>query len=452
MGTSVQPLRQFLYITPYFPPQTRVGALRPLKFARHLPKSGWQPVILADLRPDDTIDAELLKACPGDIIVSRTYARDQDDSPSQAAVNIESLPKRSTRQRSGWRERLATWDDYASRQRWYPGPEWLPLGRHSLDMPHALRAARKLLEQHPSCEAIVVNADPYASLLVGAYLAQESGLPLISDLRDPWAPCELRRPQRPAPQRAIVDRMERYVMERSTFVILNTERTLNDYRTWYADLPPERFTCIRNHADAELIAGGRFPAAPDDLCRLLFLGNLRRFVEGDNLLEALAIAIQEGSHQPRRFELMISGQITPEARRKAEELGIAEHLVAHPFVPYTQVGRFMDTAHGLIALNNATVQRIPAKLYDYLTSERPIIVIANNPEIEALVAPYPGVELVGLTDVRALATAMLKIRDMGSVRIPRKLGELGSAAASERLANLLNEVCSTPRAKRNAAQ
>ncbi|MFT5993917.1 MAG: hypothetical protein ACI82G_002922, partial [Bradymonadia bacterium] len=35
-----------LYITPYFPPATKVGALRPLKFVRHLGAHGWRVVVL----------------------------------------------------------------------------------------------------------------------------------------------------------------------------------------------------------------------------------------------------------------------------------------------------------------------------------------------------------------------------------------------------------------------
>ena len=72
-----------------------------------------------------------------------------------------------------------------------------PLGEHALDLPHALRAARTLLREHRP-DVILVNADPFAATLLGARLARESGVPLILDLRDPWALCELRRPMRPA--------------------------------------------------------------------------------------------------------------------------------------------------------------------------------------------------------------------------------------------------------------
>ena len=68
-------LRRFLYITPFFPPMGRVGALRPLKFARHLPALGWAPVALADLRAGDGVNPELLGELPDSTIVEWDYGR-----------------------------------------------------------------------------------------------------------------------------------------------------------------------------------------------------------------------------------------------------------------------------------------------------------------------------------------------------------------------------------------
>ncbi len=56
-------MRPFLYISPYFPPDSRVGALRPLKFVRHLPSCGYRPVVLADAAGASR-DARLEAAVP----------------------------------------------------------------------------------------------------------------------------------------------------------------------------------------------------------------------------------------------------------------------------------------------------------------------------------------------------------------------------------------------------
>src|SRR5688572_12017554 len=176
-------MRSFLYLSPYFPPDTRVGALRPLKFVRHLPALGLRPVVLADA-PQGTRDERLLSAIPSEVVVVHDYG---------------------PRTRKRWRGRApraaAPWPgafdlSLAKRlRRPFEQPELVPLGPHALDIPHALRAARKLLGAH-RCEAILVNADPFASAVVGALLSRLTGVPLVVDFRDPWALCTLRRPLR----------------------------------------------------------------------------------------------------------------------------------------------------------------------------------------------------------------------------------------------------------------
>ena len=57
-------LRRFLYISPYFPPQLKVGALRPLKLLRYLEPRGWAADVLCDLRRSDATGASLERLLP----------------------------------------------------------------------------------------------------------------------------------------------------------------------------------------------------------------------------------------------------------------------------------------------------------------------------------------------------------------------------------------------------
>jgi hypothetical protein len=52
-----------------------VGALRPLKFCRHLPALGWEPVVLCDLHESDAIDVTLSEALPAEVTVVRDWSR-----------------------------------------------------------------------------------------------------------------------------------------------------------------------------------------------------------------------------------------------------------------------------------------------------------------------------------------------------------------------------------------
>jgi hypothetical protein len=416
-------VRRFLYISPYFPPQRRVGALRPLKFARHLPSHGWSPVILADLRPGDATSAGLLEQLPEAATVRFDYSRG-----AAAAFDV-------------WRTTDATADEGTrvvrgpSTVNQFWNPEWVPLGEHLPRIPYAVAAGQRALNEFGSCEAIVVNADPYAALIVGQILARRNGLPLICDLRDPWSVCDLRRPRRPALQRTLVDRLERGLIESSARYIVNSEATAADYRAHHRHVPEDRFEVIRNHADAELIRHGAYE--PRSGFTILFMGNFRRFLEGEALLEALGRVLSErGDEGPVRLE--VTGRVSETTLSIAREFGVDDALVAAPFVPYLEVGSYLETADLLVSLMNESRLRLPSKIFDYATTDRPILSIGDHPELASIVRSLGGVS-VGLRDVDAIAAALREAIAAGANQSVDRAGHgLDSTTASAKLAAVLD--------------
>jgi hypothetical protein len=431
-------MRNFLYISPYFPPQTKVGALRPLKFVRHLSEHDWSPVVLADLGPNDGMDRRLNELVPESCKVVWDYSHRA--ARTWQAFQHNSLPDssvRSNRQTTASNSGLGKAIRRAAGLLPMPGPEFLPLGSHSPHMLHALKAGRRVLKEHP-CQAIVVNADPYAACLVGRKLGLEFNLPVIQDLRDPWALCDLRRPLRPYPQRRIVDRMERLCIQDCARFIVNTRTTWESYVSFYHDIPSQRFSYIRNHADVNLISGGSY--TPDQRYTLLFMGNFRRFVEGTVLLDVLAELKRRG-FSSRNLVLKVSGNLPGEALDEARRLGVEDLLESHPFVPYYEVGSFMAAADLLVSLSNASRQRIPAKLYDYATNSRPLLAIGDNLEVETMLDAVDGVTFHGLHETASIADSVAAEMGRGRHRtIDRSQTELDSTTATGKLASILDEV------------
>jgi glycosyltransferase involved in cell wall biosynthesis len=417
-------MRRFLYLSPYFPPVTRVGALRPLKLARHLPAFGWAPVVLADLPPTEPTDPELLAFVPESTVVIRDYSADA--APTAAAAGLGPGPS----QRWAPRARVV---DYLRRK--WRSDDRAPLGHHRLDVGHALRAARRALAAHPGCAAIVTNADPFATLVVGARLARETGLPLIHDLRDPWAPCSLRRPLRPKLQRRWIDRLERRAFAPADAVVLNTETARADYRAHYSDLDPGRFSVIRNHGDPELIRHGRFEGF--DRFTALFMGNFRRFLTGEPLIRALA---RVETMTQADFQLVVTGRVPDEVRRLAQDLGVTHRLVSRGFVPHPRTGPLMAAADLLVAVGHRSPQRIPAKIYEYAQTDRPILAIGDNPELAELLRSLGGARMVDLDDVEGIAAALTAAIAAGRGRRVARAPGFDSRSAAERLAQLLDRV------------
>ena len=426
-------MRQFLYITPFFPPQSQVGSLRPLKFVRHLPALGWQPVVLCDQGRPDQQDPGLTDFVPRGAIVVRDYSPRAQLAQWQQRHRGTPTPEPAQN-----RPRPQRWSERALPS-WLANPELLPLGEHAVDIPYAIWSAKRTLRRYPKCEAILVNADPYAACLVGAELKRETGLPLLLDLRDPWAPCQLRRPRRPLPMRWLEDRLERLCVETADRVILNTYNTMHDYRSHYPDIEAQRFTCIRNHFDADLVRHGSH--AGFDRYTLLFLGRFERFNKADVLLQILAELKRRGV-TPEELQLVVTGDFPDPAWTMAKGLGVADFVHLHPFVPYREIGPVLDAADLLVALVGPGVtQRINAKLYDYLGADRPVLAISDNPEIAEMVHAARAGMTFGHDEIAQIADHVQRELKKGRQRsVPRRSAGLSSQEATVELVQLLETV------------
>lgn len=414
-------MRPFLYLSPYFPPDGRVGALRPLKFVRHLPAHGFRPVVLADA-PGQTLDLPLEAAVPKEVPVIRDYGRSSRKKLVTHAAARASFSSGTSTRHSRWLSLLER-------------PDLVPLGPQALDIPHALAAAERTFDQY-ACRAILVNADPFAAALVGALLARRKRAPLLLDFRDPWALCSLRRPLRARWVDATLKKLERFAVETAERVILNTERTRLDYAEHYRDLPGERFVCIPNHADPALTPLPRERAPKASRYRLLFAGTLRRFVEGAPLLDLFAALKQRGV-TAREVGLTLAGHVPSDFLYRAAELGLGDFIELLPPVSYLEIPALLDRVDLLVVLSHRDRQRIPAKLYDYALSRRPLLVITENPELELLAERVGGATVFSHEAIERLADYVARQIEAERGDVARSF-EWTSASAAHQLALLLD--------------
>lgn len=431
-------MREFLYITPYFPPQSQVGALRPLKFVRHLPALGWLPVVLADLWPSDGMDRALLPFVPPEVPVIHDYSHRA--ASTLAALHGGELARR----RPGNTVARAQPLHERFLPKWLQEPELLPLGEHSPDMPWAFRAARRLLKVHPRIEAIVVNADPFAAAVVGALLARQTGLPLVQDFRDIWAPCKLRRPKRLPPQRWLEDRLERFSLDHAAHVVINTQVSLDDYRAFYPQVDPQKFSLIRNFFDADLVDHGAHPGF--DRFTLLHLGNFSRFRVADPLIRGLARALELGV-RPDDVQLRSTGPWGSAATALAASLGVGSLCGLEAPVPYHEIGALCRAADLLVYIAEPGAdQRIASKFYDYLGVGRPVLAISDNPESAAILGGSGAGGQFAVADTDGLGHFIAAQVLAGRQRtVPSRLAGLTAPEAAASLAAILDRVTESRR-------
>ena len=420
-----------LYLSSAFPPIAQVGGLRAYKFARHLPAAGWRVTVLCAPVPAATADDGLLAQLPADVGVVRGWGRPEDalvDERSEAG-----LFDGSGATSSPLRGRLA-----ALRRKQLP-PDFLPLGRREIPRAwHGLAAAEAVIEEERP-DVILASIDPEATMVAGARLSQRHGIPLVLDFRDPWATCDLRRGARWPLQRRLVDAIERGAVEQAAAVIWNTETARSVASEHYGPSLAAKFSVVRNHHDSGLI--GRAVAQQPDAqgpFRLLILGRLRKYVEGAVLFRALAL-LRAAGVTAEQLLVEIAGTVPIESVRFATELGVGDFVKVKGSVPHAEIGEAMARADLLLALTHASMQRIPSKLYDYLATDLPVVVLADNPEIAAMTAEFAGVAQLPLDDAAGLASALATAMAKRGERFDRDVSCFDSRVATGQLSAILRQ-------------
>jgi len=150
-------MRRVLMVAYYFPPVASVGVFRVVKFAKYLPKFGWNPIILTVRNHDLNM-----------VGVNPNFVRDRLDYVK--VFRAFGVPL-------GW---IAKAGRLRLNYRWFVIPDtfvgWLPF---------AVTAGKKIIEKE-NVDVIYATCPPPTNLLIGAMLKRKTGKPLVVDYRDLW--------------------------------------------------------------------------------------------------------------------------------------------------------------------------------------------------------------------------------------------------------------------------
>ena len=374
----------------HFPPFAgSSGVQRTLRFVQQLPRFGWQPIVLtAHPRAYEKTSQDLLKDIPEGVVVERAFAL---DTARHLAIG-----------------------------RRYPGALARPDRWKSWSL-GAIPAGLRLIRQHrPS---VIWSTYPIPTAHhVAAQLHRLSGLPWIADFRDPMA--QEGYPEDPRTWAAF-ERIERSAVTQATCSIFTTRGAAGMYRSRYPE-NAGRIRVIENGFDEESFTGVTGGAALIPGKTTLLHSGLIYPVERDptQFFETLATLWKAGRISPDTLMIRF--------RAPAHDkliLGIAERLGVLPFVeclppiPYREALGEMMRADGLLVMQAANCnEQIPAKVYEYLRSQRPLIGLTDPTGDTADLMTRAGVRHIAPLDAPdQIATTLMAflegLRD-GSVTAP----------------------------------
>ncbi|MDZ7682580.1 MAG: hypothetical protein U5J63_12935 [Fodinibius sp.] len=211
----------------------------------------------------------------------------------------------------------------------------------------------------------------------------------MADFRDPWTLSDTNLKHRSSVASTVDARIERSWLQQASMLSFTTDSTRKLYEHHYADLNLST-TTIYNAFDRALFEE-KDSSGPDlgmdlDNLNLIFFG----ISDFDGCRHAWAKFIKILANLKKRapetvedIKIHSFGSLSEDDHRRAVENGLRDCFVTHSPVPVEQGLQVLQQAD--IQLLSTSPQRkdiIPAKLWDYLAAERPILSIAPNPEID----------------------------------------------------------------------
>ena len=353
------PQNYALLVAFHFPPlRGSSGIQRTLGFSRHLPNSGWSPVVLApNSRAYEDVDERQMGLIPGDLIVQRAFCLD-------AARHLAIAGR--------YPDWLAIPDRWMS---WIPGA--------------VLKGMGIIRKMAPS---IIWSTYPIAtSHIIGDMLARRTGIPWVADFRDPMVEWDSENetfvPSDPTILKARL-KVEQRCADSASALVFCTSQARDICLDRYPTLDPARCHVISNgyeewsFLEAEKLVDRGVAKDQTGVLQILHSGTIYPTPDRDPspFFDAVKSLKDKGaiSAHTVKFVLRASGHDDwLEALLKSR--AISDIVSLAPPLPYLEALAEMMTVDGLLILQGHTSNpAIPAKLYEYLRAQTPILALLDS--------------------------------------------------------------------------
>ena len=377
-GASTQSV---LFVAFHFAPENASGTHRALHFARALEESGHRVWVVAG--PADAMQFT-------DDALSQVFPWPERIVRPSAAHTIGSVYRLFKRLVRAERHGSQAGSQVGSAQgrprrpgvlQWLKGQvsefESLP-DVHRGWYRRAVRAALRL-GRRQRVAAVFVSGPPWTAMRVGHSVASRLGVPLIADFRDPWSirTGAIRRRPHAWAQR-IIETWERAAIEDARVALFNSPVIAAAAKRTAAPWDAERVRVILNGSDVPLRSGeASFPT--ERPLRIRHFGTLYIGRSVEPLLAALGDLVAGGHLQPREVEIDLFGESAVSRNGLGGPANSPIRMRTFPPIPFTDAAsRMAEPALLLMVQPEWASAAIPSKLYDYLATGNPVLVMASE--------------------------------------------------------------------------
>lgn len=355
-----------LIVTYFYPPINVTGALRPLSFAKYLPKYGYDVQILTTARHGSNEDENPFNIMRGfepyGYFIAPLRNLLMRNVPASKRSTARVLSSESVLSRI--QNRLLIPDQAVT---WFPFATILA----------AYRA------KHSPFDIVLSTSPPESPHLVAFLLKKMCKVPWIADFRDGW----LFEPLKPAGcyqgvQGSILKYLESSVVKNADGIIGVTSPIAQDFSIRYPDCA-NKVSVIPNGYDKEEMDQVVRSRTDDNLFKITYTGALSLSRPGRSVsffLEAIASLVQNNESEiANHLRVSFVGDFLPEEQLQVNGMGLEHWVTFSNSVPRQEAIQMQKDSDVLLLITEPNRKGVAtAKLFDYIGAYRPILALAKG--------------------------------------------------------------------------
>jgi glycosyltransferase involved in cell wall biosynthesis len=382
-------MKPVLLVSYYYPPSSAVGAVRPNKFADHLPAFGWRPTIVTASAPS--------RETHGDV---RNLQMDSQNGEIRPVVAYAAEWPHPLKAYERYRERAAAKQGRAQEhavkmivpyaqcyapargglKRWLLAFSSLPDRETAWLVPAVVRGLREI--RRSGIRHVITTGPPFTCHLVGLILKRLTGARWIADFRDPWS----LRHKFPIFRNGVTDwietRLIAAVMRRADLILSVTPAMTDEAKKEHAGISNERFRTLMSGFDPADFAGLNWSRPYPDPVLFSYFGTFYHGRTPEPFLGALKSLLDDGSLKPRDVRVRFVGQVNLADGQPVQEmvrrLGLDSVVSLHTSVPRREALQQTLESHVVLVLDERHPIQIPLKLYDAMAAGVTVLNIGSG--------------------------------------------------------------------------
>ena len=361
-------MKKVLVITYYWPPSGGAGVQRWLKFVKYLPNLDWEPIIYTVEKGEyPVLDYSLFNDLPSNIKVLKTKFWEP-----------YSLYKRFTGRKRNEKINSSFLNDkkqnkiLESISIWIRGNLFIPDARMFWIKP-SIKFLDNYVKNNP-VDFIISSGPPHSTHLIALGIKKLNKIPWLADFRDPWTNIDFYKDLKLSKWADIKHKkLEKNVLTKADIVLTIG----NQLKVELQELGAKKVEVVENGFDEEDFNNNDSNSL-DSKFTIAHIGSFSPNRNHHVLWKVLKEIINENNNFANKFQLKLIGKVDYSVYNSIKDFDLEKYVKRFSYLPHNKVISQQKSSRVLLLMVNNTPNSkgiITGKIFEYMASNRPILVI-----------------------------------------------------------------------------